>query len=473
MSPSAQSVHDSRQELTALLRCPTCRAPDAQLSASADSLHCAQCNTEFPSYPSGRTAIPWLFTNPDATRLEWKARVNGFLHHNANEQRRLSEALAGKGLSNVGQQRLKLQLDARRAHLAQIADVLAPLGLDDIDFLRSPQSADLLPSKLPANQGLLSYYDNIFRDWAWNNGENDHLLGTVRRVLKADARTGLGKVLTLGAGACRLPYDVHREYAPTLSVALDFNPLLLLTGSRIIQGETVSLYEFPIAALNHAAYAVDQDCAAPKTDDPAACANFHCVFGDALNPPFAAQSFNTVMTPWLIDIIPQDLAGFIPNINHLLDDDGVWINTGSLAFFHKEERWRYSEEEVLELIENTGFELLAVERREVPYLNSPHSAHGRTETVLSFAARKIGDTGQPPRHDYLPDWILDTAQAVPELAEHVVASSHHLFQAQVLGAIDGKRSIDEIGAALAQKYGFDTDEAVHAVKRVLIEDYEN
>ena len=46
---------------------------------------------------------------------------------------------------------------------------------------------------------------------------------------------------------------------------------------------------------------------------------FHLVLGDALRAPFPDGSFDTVVTPWLIDIITDDLPVLAARINNLLD----------------------------------------------------------------------------------------------------------------------------------------------------------
>ena len=459
-------------ELASLLCCPTCDKRKPTLSEAAESLECSRCNTNFPIYTSGHASIPWLFPDPQSTLLEWKARLNGFLQMNSSEQARLGDALAGTRADGIGGRRIKHSLNARRVHRTQIAELLAPLGLDGIDFASAGDRAGLLRSKLPKNQGLSSYYDNIFRDWTWNNGENEHLFEAVQSVLKYDTRPQLGKILTLGAGACRLSYDIHRSYSPDLSVVLDLNPLLLFLASRVIQGEATALYEFPIAPLDSASFAVLQECIAPEAIDLGSPGGFLFVLANAMHPPFAAASFDTVLTPWLIDIIPQDLRDFIARVNQLLNKGGVWVNTGSLAFFHANEAWCYSKEEVLELLEENGFEVLSATRRTAPYLQSPLSAHGRTESTFSFSARKINHTAKRPRYEYLPKWIVEPDRPIPEFTEFVVASSNHLLQAQVLGAIDGKRSIEEIGKLFAKQYGLQISEATHAVMRILVDEYE-
>ncbi len=451
-----------------LLACPVCAADGATLAVSSEALTCRQCTTQFPVFRCGKAKIPWLYSEPGNARLEWKARYNGFLHANSVDLERLRQAQKASHNSKTGRRRISKLLEAREQYCNQITEILAPLELDAIDW--PADATNQLLGKLPKNQGLSSYSSNIFRDWAWNNDENEALIEAVDKVLSPDLRGGLGPLLTLGAGASRLPYDMHRRYSPYLSVILDINPLLLQVASHVIQGETVSLYEFPVAPLNEASFSVLQECRAPV---PLGDDNFHYVLADALNPPFARESFNTVVTPWLIDIIPQNLREFIPRINRILPQGGVWINTGSLAFFHRDETWCYSEEEVLELAVENGFEIIAVERRTVAYLQSPHSAHGRTEKILSFSARKVRDADPVVTYSHLPGWILDASQPIPSSTECTISSSNHMLTAQVLAAIDGKRTINQIGQMVASQYGLGIAETVHAVRRILVDAWED
>ncbi len=450
-----------------ILACPSCRSTDIGYAERRGALTCGRCNLGFPVVQSGEAQMPWMFDEPTTTRLEWKARYHGFLHQNSLQLERLRKARSEPNDSELRRDRVARLLQATEQYRRQVSNILAPLELDGIDW--PADAAGLLHGKLPKSQGLSSYVDNVFRDWAWDNGENESLLAAVESVLGASAGTKIGSVLTLGAGACRLPYDLHRRYAPTRSVVVDLNPLLLLIGSEVIRGGTVSLCEFPIAPLNANSFAVLQELSAPI---PLDCENFDFVLADATRPPFAARSFDTVITPWLIDIIPQDLRTFIPQVNHCLKDGGTWVNTGSLAFFHNDENWRYSEEEVVELLEQNGFLVVATERKSVPYLQSPHSAHGRCENIFSFAARKLEDTVAPSPREYLPDWLLDTSLAVPASTETAISSSHYLLKAQVLATIDGKSTIRQISRRLARQYGLGRRETENAVQRILLEAWE-
>jgi hypothetical protein len=108
----------------------------------------------------------------------------------------------------------------------------------------------------------------------------------------------------------------------------------------------------------------------------------------------------------------------------------------------------------------------------VPYLQSPASGYGRIERVFSLLAVKTADVERPERPEYLPPWLLDAERPVPDLDEFVVASAHRLLQAQILAAVDGRRSIEEIAQLVAKRYQLHPAEAQGAVRRVLLELYE-
>ncbi len=462
----SESAHRVFQEN---FTCPACCRENASMidMIHGEGMQCDQCETIYPLYKNGEHNLPWLFEHPELNLLEWTARLNGFLHLNQQSQIQLKEAQKDKRLSKTSIKRIAKLLASKNKQVTQILEIISPLNLQQYNVEQINSSVNALQSKIPSIQGLTSYYDNIFRDWSWDNGENEQMLAAVTDVIPKDVK--LGKVLTIGAGAGRLSYDIHEKYLPEFSVLLDINPLLLLAGSNVIQGDSFSLNEYPIAPINNNSFVTEQLCKAPNAINE----NIYFMFADGMNPPVKNNSFDTVMTPWLIDIIPQNLRDYIPRINASIPVGGAWINTGSLAFSHKQASWCYSEEEVVELIEKSGFEIISSKRSTIDYMHSPLSAHGRMETVFSFYAKKIKNVVVPPKYDYLPKWIKSTSTPIPKQYEQEIESSQHLLQAQVLGAIDGERSIEHIGDLLAKQYNLPIAEARHAVRRILVDFYEN
>ena len=425
--------------------CPSCGHAGLNNYPDEPKLACSNCSKTYPLIQNGKHQIPWLLEHPNLMLAEWQARLNGFLHINESEQRRLKEVLKDN----------------------QVLNILAPLNLPFTEQTIQNNLQETFQAKVPKVQGLLSYYDNIFRDWSWDNGEHEELFKSVESILEKN--DSLGKILTLGSGAGRLSYDLHINYKPELSMLVDINPLLLLASSSIIQGECLNLPEFPIAPINKDSFVALQRCNAPNSIDE----GIHFLFVDAMNPSFPAKSFDSVLSPWLIDIVPQNLREFIPRINQILKIGGRWLNSGSLAFLHKDLAMTYSEEEVIELLVKNGFKVIVHNRRKISYLNSPLSAHGRIEEVFNFSAEKIKDVSIPKKYEYLPSWAKDISKAVPKSYDVEIESSKYLLQAQVLGAINGERSIEELGNLVAKQYSLDAKEAIAAVRRIIIDNYES
>jgi SAM-dependent methyltransferase len=465
-----QQQGDAVAALLPLLSCPSCRHDDG-FAARAEQLVCAHCRTVFPLYKSGAARVPWLFREPEAVRLEWRARYNAFLHASAAEQARLEKAATevrrGPAAARIGQ--LGRARDAQRK---QIVDVLGPLKLGAARAEPTLDRTGTLHGALPKRAALARDYDLLFRDWAWENGESQRVAECVRRVLAKRPAFRAGKLLTLGAGAGRLSYDLHRHHGPEISVALDWNPLLVLVGAKAALGEPVMLHEFPAAPLDRASFAVARTCVAPEPLT-ASGANFSFVLGDALDAPFKPASFDTVLTPWLVDAVPQSFTDCVRSVNRLLKERGTWVNTGTLAFTHRDAKWCVSQEEALDAVAANGFDVVASEREAVPYLQSPASAHGRIERVLTFMAVKTADCEAPERRDYLPAWLADGDRPVPDLDEFVVASAQRLLHAQILAAVDGRRSVEEIAQLVAKRYQLQLEEARGAVTRVLHDLYES
>lgn len=178
------------------------------------------------------------------------------------------------------------------------------------------------------------------------------------------------RLLVLGAGAGRLAYDVHQECAPELTVVLDINPLLLFTARRMFTGERLELWESPLAPRESTDVAVRRVLCAPRPARP----GIECGFADALDPPFAEESFDVVLTPWLVDIIDEDFAVLAARINRVLTIGGRWVSFGPLAFAQRRPALRYSTQEVTDLLEETGFSLASLEAARIPTCSRPRAA---------------------------------------------------------------------------------------------------
>ncbi len=408
--------------------------------------------------------VPALFAEPEATLGEWRDRLHLLLVQLEQHAQRLNTALGQDALLTLTRERLTRLHAATLAHRELLSDLLSPLGL--AGRCASAQTHLALRTRLPGDQGLTSYYANIHRDWAWGDAENEGSLALLRETLGS---AKLGRTLVLGAGAGRLAWDVHQQLAPTLTVALDFNPLLVLLLARLVRGDTVALYEFPIAPRSISDHAVMRKLRTPTPTRP----GFYPLLADALRPPFIPGSFDTVITPWVIDILPEAANLQLARINSLLAAEGQWLHFGSLNFNLADPAMNYSLEEALELATATGFGRPELSEAVLPYMCSPASRHGRSERVIAMRAPKISAASLPPRHTALPDWLVTGRTSVPVLPafrDQAMATRIHLF---IMELIDGKRSLRDMAVLMEQQRLMTRDEAEESIRGFLIRLFED
>lgn len=438
------------------LACPRC--DKTPLDAGETGPFCAGCKIEFPLIGG----IPWLFSEPGAALDEWRNRHGFLLQTLAHREAGYRKALDRPDATALTRRRLELLAAATARLSEQLGGLLEPLRVAELTADRDTYLA--LRTKLPPDQGLMTYYGNVHRDWAWGDAENAASLAIVRDRL--DGRDP-GRTLVLGCGAGRLAHDIAIELGPARTVALDFNPLLVFVADRMSRGESLELVEFPVAPLDLEHAAVSRELRAP-----AAAAVTYCL-ADVHRPPFPPRSFDTIVTPWLVDVVPEPLSEMARRINRLLADGGCWINFGSLSFHDVAPELALSLEECLETIAAQGFDLPAAHDTEIPYLASPASRHGRRETVASWAATKTRHIARAERFVALPDWIVRAKDPVPML-EHfrsqAVATRIHAY---ILSLIDGKRSIADIAVLLEAQRLMPRAEAEASVRQFMIRLYED
>ena len=449
--------------LADFVACPRC--DKAPLAENDGGYRCSACKVDYPSVGG----IPWLFAEPDASLGEWRNRLHYSMQQLANESQRMQAELATGDLPALTRKRLELQVSAVDEHRKLLRKILEPVDVQSLQA--SYESYLALRTRLPIDQGIYTYYPNIHRDWCWGDSENEASVSEIRAISsegEADM-PGLGNTLILGAGACRLAYDIHMQLNSAQTIAMDFNPLLLLVASSVMQGDELALYEFPLAPKSLEDFAVVRKLTAPEPVRE----NFHFVFGDALRPPFAASAFDTVVTPWIIDIVNETLPLQAARINHLLKRGGRWINFGSLAFEHPDRARRYSSEETLEIVEQAGFAPPQARETTMPYMCSPASRHGRQESVFTFAAKKTGDVDAPARHKALPDWIVTGKESVPLLKSFKSQAVSTQVYSFIMSLIDGQRTIADMAKILEQKKLMTEKEAVPALRTFLTRMYDD
>ena len=452
---NATLIAMTTDDLRDLLACPRCDGP---LTAAGATWRCAGCEVDFPRV----AGLPWLFAEPNATLDEWRGRLHFSLQRIERERLQLAAALTSTTLRPATRVRLENLERATRDHSARLAAVLAPLEIDR--HAASYETYLALRTRLPADQGLTTYYANVHRDWCWGGAENQASFDALAGLL---GDSPLKRTLVLGAGAGRLAYDLHQRTTASLTAALDFNPLLMIVADRVTRGETLELYEFPLAPRGDPALLRKLTAPAP------ARAGLVYVLADAHRPPFRRSAFDTLVTPWLVDILPERFDVLCARVNALIGDGGRWLNFGSLNFHDSDPAARYGLDECRAALEENGFGGITIDEREIAYLSSPASRHSRREHVVSWSARKERDVKKLPRYHALPEWLVRGTEPVPlgdSFRSQAAATRIHAF---LMSLIDGRRSLKDMAKLVVEQRLMSAAEAEPAIRSFLIKMYDD
>ncbi len=445
--------------LNHVLVCPRCRR--GKLALERAGWMCAACSSGYPQIGD----IPWLFPDPRLALADWRARLVLLTQHLGSEAAAMRAGLTSL-IAPATQRRLETVAAAYEDQVTRLRVLLAPLGLESAGTPESVHHA--LGTRLPIEQGLTNYYVNLHRDWAWGAEENAATLAEISAALDG-GWAGLGDTLVQGAGAGRLAYDLHAAGGAPLTVATDFNPLLLFAARELYAGRDVELYEFPISPRRIEDHAVLRRLTSPGP----ARAGLVLVGADALQPPFADGAFDTVVTPWFIDIVGEPFARVAARINLLLKPGGRWINTGSLAFARAPHAERIGLEEALEILPTAGFAAPRVREATLPYMRSPASRHSRLEQVVTWVTEKIAPPPETPRARVLPDWLLDSTKPIPKTPAFELQQVSSRVHAFLLALINGERSTRDMAHLLVEQRLMAADEAESQVKLFLTKLHED
>jgi hypothetical protein len=417
--------------LTAGLCCPRCA--EGALELVANSLRCGRCQTRYPFIGT----IPCLMEDFALWRSLWLGRLAEFVSDTEATLQTWRAELDGAATARTRarMERVIAACEDQRRSVELFFEEL------------QPGERQLLPTRPEsASNPVLELSENLFRDWVWGEKE----LELTRGLLAKLADQPLGRLAVLGAGAGRLAVDVHQTLQPTETWALDLNPLPLLVAEKLIRGETVELPEFPVAPHGEDDVVISRRLRCPFQLRE----GFSFLFADALRPPFAAHSLDTVLTAWFVDATGRDFREIAAVINRILRPGGLWLNLGPLRFKHSLAS-NYTIEEIWDLVAASAFELGQRGRDDVPYFDSPVSGSRRIETVFSFAARKTGEANPFASPSAVPPWIADASLAIPLTPRLTALGRRSVFAGSVISLIDGTRSLTEVAAEMGRLWGFD------------------
>ena len=345
-------------DMTAVLTCPGCA--DQPLELIASSFLCRRCQRRYPFVGT----IPCLVPDPVLWRSLWLTRLAEFVSDTAATLQGWRTEAEGAPLPRT-RARIERVIKASEDQRAFVQALFQDLEDGERRLLPTPPDGGDNP--------LLEFSENLFRDWVWGEKELEQTLALVTNLMTEPP----GRLAIHGAGAGRLAVDVHRALRPEQTWALDLNPLPLLAAERVLRGEILTVPEFPVAPHS------DEDVAITRRLQltQAVPQGFSFVFADALRPPFAPGSLDTVLTVWFVDAAGHDFRETAAAVNRVLRPGGLWINLGPLRFKQSLAE-SYTIEELWELLPASGFELGQRGRNEIPYFDSPVSGSRRIETVF-------------------------------------------------------------------------------------------
>jgi uncharacterized protein YbaR (Trm112 family)/SAM-dependent methyltransferase len=444
--------------LLPLLTCPACNG-QGSLEARSDEIVCRECQTHYPTVDG----IPLIFDKPDRELDEWRFELAEFLADNQKGRNKMLAQTAGVDLPATTRARLDRLRAVLEVHADRMTRLLGDAGIQPGERTREDRE------RVPGEGSITTYFHQIHRDWGWDDHgsqENREALQAIQAVVPADAK--LGKVLVLGAGACRLPMDVHTTFGAELSVAVDINPLPFVVARRMAAAQEVSLFEFPISPRTSEDVAVDR-LLRRGNPAPDPLQGFEFLFADGLSPPVRDGAFDTVFTPWFIDQVPRNLPTIFPMIRRVLKPGGRWINSGPLIYHpsHTMLSNRYRVDEVLEMLAAANIEVHKHRYASVPYMMSPAGTQGRTEFVLTFDAT-VGEAPASESED-TPRWLDRHDLPVPILPGLERYEPPHPMFAAVVSLVNGQRTIKDIANVLIRDKSLPADAAVGGVHACLVE----
>ncbi len=386
--------------------------------------------------------LKFCFADNEAALQQWQAKYQKFLADQTGRIDSLKKQLSAVDLLPATEQRLQLLLQAETDFKTEVENIWS-VFLAEPPQITKPATQQAIQHRIPSPQHFESYSKNIFRDWIWGQEENKAYAELLNLLTLTE-----GETLIVGGGAGRLLYDLA-QLKPNLHVSqIDINPLLSRLALLACSGQEIQLTElatsnFDIKRLSHQR----RFKTAPLKPE-----QFQVLVGDISNHPFADQVFSAVICPWVIDIIPEAFTDFSRRLNFLLADQGELLIFGPLSFESQAGRNRLSQQEVIETLVASGFEVLHHSTPTVPYLQSPLDPRKRNEEIVCLKLRKIKVAKRPKDFQYFPNWLTHPSQKLTaqEAQALIAVQAQKNIEAQFLAALLQGQSIAEMAKAIAQ-----------------------
>ena len=442
------------KQLWDLIVCPACGMSGS--IKHSPSLTCQNCSSDF--FWLGN--IPCLFPSGRRQQDLWNHLFAALIDEGQQAAAALNVELASPDVSALTVERLKNTLHLHWLTQEAMVELLQTSGFRPVKNVAYDQYS---------MNSFLIYYHLMLRDWGWDSSaawqredrkfdENrvalENVLQVLNPILSVSERPS--RVLFIGAGAGRLSWDVHCVLKPEMTVALDFNPLLVSVGARLIRnGETLYAYERnqEHGGDGSAFFQWPLTC---SEGEPHLRDTWFPMLADAWTMPFAAQSFDLIVTPWFIDVMHRDCKDLIAVVEKLLIPGGHWLNYGPFLYGNDfSERCKYTSTELKDFLQLAQFSIVNEQFFQVPYNFSPLTNSGRVERVWGALAKSslsrshLDDAGAYDRvidQHVLPAWMVLPHLPIPRLTKP------GLFPAELINVtqfINGKNSINDIKSYIA------------------------
>ncbi len=409
------------------------------IDLAAQAVRCRKCGQVYPRLG----AIPVLLPEP----LDYFASCSRQLAALEKQVDRVvqdvQEQLRSADLLPSTRKRCRAIIEGVAGQLADVRAILEP---------RLPVAARAgaggQSDRMPATLDHLPY---LYRDWGWPpeaDSENERALALVESVLENRCP---GRMLVMGAGACRLAYDLYHRHPDAELMVLDLDPLLFSAAHAVTHGDSLTVREANVEMGDLNQTAKEWVLSAPK--GPVDDARFLFLVGDAVDPPLAPGSFDTVLTPWFIDQGPEDVRDLISTLHRMLKPGGRWVNMGPLKYsLDVPFSLRFAREELFELAERAGFRMGLWRSENGPYLVSPLNGRGKTEWVLAFSATRLAsnEPGSGEKHDP-PPWLLFRHRPIPTFEGQAHFWSEAPMVRMVVSSVDGRRTLDDLAVMVAER----------------------
>jgi hypothetical protein len=408
-------------------------------------LTCNQCQTEYFDL----NGLPCLFPAGKQVEVFWQHQAYGIQQQRQASLALVDETLLRYDLLPATRKRIEISRSAIARSAEAIAQILSGAGLEAkcCEQLKGQHIDD-----------FSEYYHHILRDWGWDEVSTEQHRADaneagLKRVLSVwDEKVEPGLALVLGAGACRLSWDLHVALAPSCTIASDINPLLLACADRLIRRkegvELPELYTYP-----QIGYPLEKtwQLNPPQHATQKQIDSWFALGADVWNMPIKPGSVDTLVTSWLIDVSGNDIRELMCVIRYLLKPGGKWLNTGPLLYSKRLPfDQHYSADEIKALLGLAGFKLEQEKVENIGHLVSPINARFHTEQVWTYCVTKVDlDYCLEPAQSeewLTPNWLILHHLPIPAI--QFECESTHEFVEQVLSLVDGKRSIYHLAKVL-------------------------